>query len=109
MRRMSRFCYVRGRIMRYRTDLSWSGYKDLSRSSRDGRRVGPGCIRADPVGRQKRLVLQHLTEEPLGGHPLWVLPSCLVAECSWDQVRWALEERAWRFERLGVPDSARRR
>ena len=34
--------------------------------------------------------------------------SCLVAERYWDQVRWALEEHAWRFERLGG-GSARRR
>jgi hypothetical protein len=33
----------------------------------------------------------------------------LVAERCWDQVGWALEEHAWRFERLGEPGSARRR
>jgi hypothetical protein len=30
-------------------------------------------------------------------------PSCLVAEHCWDRVRFALEEHAWRFERVGVP------
>jgi hypothetical protein len=33
----------------------------------------------------------------------------LVAERHWDQARWALDEHAWRFERLGGPGSARRR
>jgi hypothetical protein len=37
------------------------------------------------------------------------LTNTLVAERCWDQVGWALEEQAWRFERLGVPGSARRR
>jgi len=34
---------------------------------------------------------------------------CLVAEHCWDQVRWALEEHAWRFERGGGTRSSRRR
>ena len=34
---------------------------------RDGRRVGAGAIRADPIGREQGLVLQHLAEEALGG------------------------------------------
>jgi hypothetical protein len=33
----------------------------------------------------------------------------LVAEHCWDQVRWALEEHAWRFERLDERCSVRRR
>jgi hypothetical protein len=33
----------------------------------------------------------------------------LVAERYWDQVRWAIEDHAWRFERLGLSCSARRR
>jgi hypothetical protein len=35
--------------------------------------------------------------------------SCLIAEHCWDRVRWALEEHAWRFERVGVPGTTRRR
>jgi len=34
--------------------------------------------------------------------------SCLVAERCWDQVRWAIEAYAWRFERRGKPAWARR-
>src|SRR6185503_15613894 len=30
-------------------------------------------------------------------------PSCLVAERSWDQVRWAIEAYAWRFDRCAKP------
>ena len=29
--------------------------------------------------------------------------SCLVAERNWDQVGWAIEEYAWRFEALMIP------
>jgi len=31
-----------------------------------GRRIGTGSVRADPVGGEKRLILQHLAEEALG-------------------------------------------
>ena len=34
--------------------------------------------------------------------------SCLVAEHCWDQVRWAIEAYAWRFERLARPARPRR-
>jgi hypothetical protein len=34
---------------------------------RDSGRVGPRRIRADPVGRQQWLILQHLAEEAFGG------------------------------------------
>ncbi len=37
------------------------------------------------------------------------VPPCLVAEHCWDEVRWAIEEHAWRFERVGMPKTARRR
>ena len=33
---------------------------------------------------------------------------CLVAEHSWDRVRWAIEECAWRFERVARPSRPRR-
>src|SRR4051812_26340339 len=33
---------------------------------RDGRRVGAGPVRADPVGREQGLLLEHLSEEALG-------------------------------------------
>jgi hypothetical protein len=33
---------------------------------RNGRRVGAGPVRADPVGSQQGLILQHLAEEALG-------------------------------------------
>jgi GcrA cell cycle regulator len=36
-------------------------------------------------------------------------PNCLVAEHSWDRVRWAIEEFAWRFERLARSSRPRRR
>ena len=29
--------------------------------------------------------------------------TCLVAERSWDQVRWAIEESAWRFDGCAKP------
>src|SRR5690242_8504420 len=32
----------------------------------NGRRIGSGPLRADPVGREQGLVLQHLAEEALG-------------------------------------------
>jgi len=32
----------------------------------DGRRIGSGPIRADPIGRKQGLVFQHLAEEALG-------------------------------------------
>ena len=32
----------------------------------DGRRIGSGPIRADAIGREQRLVFQHLAEEALG-------------------------------------------
>jgi hypothetical protein len=38
-----------------------------------------------------------------------LVTSCLIAEHCWDRVRWALEEHAWRFERVGVPGTTRRR
>ena len=34
---------------------------------RDGGRIGPRTIGADPVGGEQRLLLQHLAEEALGG------------------------------------------
>ena len=34
---------------------------------RNGRRIGSSPIRADPIGSQQRLILEHLAEEPLGG------------------------------------------
>src|SRR4051812_20048905 len=33
----------------------------------------------------------------------WFNPSCLGAERCWDQVRWAIEECAWRFDRCAKP------
>ena len=33
---------------------------------------------------------------------------CLVAERCWDQVRWAIEEHAWRFERRAKAARPRR-
>ena len=35
-------------------------------------------------------------------------PNCLVAERSWDQVRWAIEANAWRFDRCAKPSLSRR-
>jgi hypothetical protein len=34
---------------------------------RDGGRIGACAVRANPVRREQRLVLQRLAEEPLGG------------------------------------------
>jgi hypothetical protein len=36
-------------------------------------------------------------------------PSCLVAERSWDQVCWAIEAYAWRFDGCARPSQGRRR
>jgi hypothetical protein len=33
---------------------------------------------------------------------------CLVAERSWDQVRWAIEESAWRFDGCAKPSQPRK-
>ena len=33
---------------------------------------------------------------------------CLVAEHSWDRVRWAIEECAWRFDQCTRPSRPRR-
>src|SRR3954469_11699140 len=35
-------------------------------------------------------------------------PNCLVAERCWDQVRWAIEAYAWRFEPCANPARVRR-
>src|SRR5205085_9474329 len=37
-----------------------------------------------------------------------LLLSCLVAERCWDQVRWAIEAYAWRFDGCAKPPRARR-
>jgi hypothetical protein len=34
--------------------------------------------------------------------------TCLVAEHSWDRVRWAIEECAWRFDQCTRPSRPRR-
>jgi LysR family glycine cleavage system transcriptional activator len=40
----------------------------------------------------------------------WLIPRliCLVAEHSWDRVRWAIEECAWRFDQCTRPSRPRR-
>ena len=48
-------------------------------------------------------------DEILTGKTVNTNHSCLVAEHCWDQVRWALQEHAWHFERGGRPHRSRRR
>ena len=42
------------------------GQKTIALRSHDRGWIGAGTIRADPIGRKKWLIRQHLTEEPLG-------------------------------------------
>ena len=47
--------------------VEWNaGQKAVTPRRHDRGRIGAGTIRADPVRREQRLILQHLAEEPLG-------------------------------------------
>ena len=71
-----------------------------------GASAAPGRERRMTAGRKREAVLRLLRGEPLEivARELAVmaadLSGCLVSEHSWDRVRWAIEDCAWRFDGL---------